>query len=57
MTPEDVLIESITAASQHGDSVRLRHDQCAKLRASLDRYYLLYPEFDVSLVKHNDKPN
>ena len=35
MTPEDVLIEAIAAASRFGDSPALRELECRKLRASL----------------------
>lgn len=37
VTPEDVLIESIAAASIHGDSPALRQKQCAKLIESIRR--------------------
>ena len=37
MTPEDVLIEAIQAASLHGDSPNLRELQCEKLRESIER--------------------
>ena len=35
MTPEDILLESIAAASLHGDSPALRRLQCAKLNAAI----------------------
>ncbi len=35
MTPEDVLIEAIAAASFYGDSPGLRVSQCEKLRESI----------------------
>lgn len=44
MTPEDVLIEAIAAASQYGDSVYLRELECLKLRASIRRHGLAYME-------------
>ena len=37
MTPEDVLLEAIAAASLHGDSPWLRRQEIAKLRDSLKR--------------------
>jgi hypothetical protein len=37
MTPEDVLIEAIAAASLHGDSDALRRLMCAKLADSIRR--------------------
>lgn len=36
MTPEDVLIEAIQAASLHGDSHNLIELQCEKLRESIE---------------------
>lgn len=38
MTPEDVLLEAIAAASLFGDSSSLREMECRKLRESIKRY-------------------
>lgn len=35
MTPEDVLLESIAAASIYGDSASLRAEQCRKLKVAM----------------------
>lgn len=42
MTPEDVLLEAISVTSQKGDSVRLREDQCKKLKMSIEYYAFAY---------------
>jgi hypothetical protein len=42
MTPEDVLIEAISAASRFGDSPALRQLECRKLRDSLKQYGVAY---------------
>ena len=34
LTPEEVLLEAIAAASLYGDSADLRREMCSKLRAS-----------------------
>lgn len=36
MTPEDVLLESIAAASLYGDTANLRRKQAAKLSAAVE---------------------
>lgn len=36
MTPEDVLLEAIAAASLHGDSPSLRRQACAKLNQAIN---------------------
>ena len=37
MTPDDVLIEAIAAASLHGDSAELRILMCRKLKEAVDK--------------------
>ena len=45
MTPEDILIEAITATSRHGDSVYLRELMCERLRDTLRGYYKATPYY------------
>lgn len=43
MTPEDVLLEAIAAASLYRDSPELRREMCAKLRKAMRAYYIAVP--------------
>lgn len=45
MTPEDVLLEAIAAASLHGDSAELRAKMCSKLIRVMVRYYEAVPYY------------
>lgn len=42
MSPEDVLLEAIAEASQHGDTSELRRESTAKLRESMKLYGIFY---------------
>lgn len=46
MTPEDVLIEAVIAASRRGDSPELRELACRKLKASIEQYCFSYLKYD-----------
>lgn len=54
MTPEDVLIEAISAASRFGDSPGLRQLECRKLKASLEVYGVAYAADNRTLKTDQD---
>jgi hypothetical protein len=43
LTPEDVLLEAMTAAARYGDSQDLRVLMCAKMVKVMRRYYEAVP--------------
>ena len=49
MTPDDVLIEAISAASLHGDSPYLRELMCQKLKEAIEE--LARPVIPLTYIK------
>lgn len=48
MTPEDVLLEAMSAAVRHGNTHELRVASCRKLTAAIREYAIFYmkPQYD-----------
>ena len=55
MTPEDVLIESVFAASRGMDSTQFRVDQCRKLRRSIRVFCFAYLDTDDKHMESDGK--
>jgi hypothetical protein len=55
MSPEDVLLEAITAASQYGDSDDLRRKECEKLSKSIRRWVPFYAHPDYQEDAQDDQ--
>jgi spore coat protein CotF len=51
MTPDDVIIEAIAAASLHGDSPYLREVMCNKLNEVIRENFALYETAPSLIIK------
>ena len=55
MTPEDVLIEAIAAASLHGDTPELRVIMCSKLHDAIHKDRSAAANYAISQAKESER--